>query len=52
MEAMKRYKVPMTISLVTSALIVLGWLLVRNVHFDVLMPMGAIAKQQRERGGR
>lgn len=44
---MKRYKVPMVVSLVASALIVLGWLLVRNVHFDILQPMGDIALQQR-----
>ena len=44
---MKRYKVPMVVSLVVSALIVLGWLLVRNAHFDILQPMGDIALQQR-----
>lgn len=45
---MKKYWVPASISLVTSVLLIVSWLLVKDAHFDILQPKGTVAEQQRD----
>lgn len=45
---MKKYRVVFGVASVSIILTLLGYLLVRDAHFDVLQPMGSIAKQQRD----
>ncbi|MEO8691542.1 MAG: cytochrome c oxidase subunit II transmembrane domain-containing protein [Candidatus Saccharimonas sp.] len=44
---MKRYRPIYIIACVFISFVLLGWWLLSSVHFDVLQPSGAIAKQQR-----
>ena len=46
-RVMKKYRAVFGVASVSIILLLLGYLLVRGVHFDVLMPMGAVAKEQR-----
>lgn len=48
MEVMKKYRVVFGIASAVVILTLIGYLLVRDAHFDVLQPMGSIAKQQRD----
>lgn len=47
MRVMKKYRVVIGVACVVTALIAVGYFLVRGVHFDVLQPAGNIAEQQR-----
>ena len=47
-RTMKQYRVVFGVASAVVILTLLGYLLVRGVHFDVLQPMGSIAKQQRD----
>lgn len=46
-EVMKKYRVVIGVTFVVAVLTIVGVLLLRGVHFDVLQPAGDIAKQQR-----
>lgn len=47
-RVMKKYRVVIWVTCVVVALSLVGYLLVRDVHFDMLQPAGDIAKQQRD----
>ena len=45
---MKKYRAVLGVAFVVAALALLGSILLRDVHFDILQPAGNIAKQQRD----
>jgi len=47
-RVMKKYRVVLGVAFVITALVLLGVILLRGVHFDILQPAGDIARQQRD----